>query len=46
VVPKFNNFLENRSEIQFAKELTKYEMTMFKCVTMAKCGNIILIDDK
>ena len=21
-------------------------MTMFKCVTMAKCGNMIIIDDK
>ena len=28
------------------KILNSYEMQMFKCVTMAKCGNSIIIDDK
>ena len=32
--------------IPLAEEIRKYEMPMFKCVTMAKCGNLILIDDQ
>ena len=28
------------------EEIRKYEMPMFKCVTMAKCGNLILVDDQ
>ena len=36
----------NEKKKQFIRELIQYEMKMFKCVTMAKCGNIILIDDK
>jgi hypothetical protein len=41
-----NFFLGNERKNQLIRQVNEYEMKMFKCVTMAKCGNIILIDDK
>ena len=39
------NFMEENKE-ELITSLTEYQMPKFKCVCLAKCGDLLLVDDQ